>query len=250
MFVQDYGKDFDTAIAAILNDRPFALSRFHEGEYGILTGRKIRVGRDDWSHEGDSDLRRELYASLIADMEGYCVGLPCYCCDDLWRWKVWDSRGTAVTPYYRSVVKTPLKRQTFQTLFGYGNYAKFRKIDLVKAGCFLAAPWDKADFFVPRDAVKRHIAGDPAFALDDLVDAVVAAERPALIAAGPLGKVIVHRVWQRTRRHPVVDVGSSLEHLCSPGETRRFYAAAGSRQSKHRCDWQREPDAWMLRKDD
>lgn len=213
MFSQDFRKDLD-ALLGVLRDQDapaIALARFHDGEHALLRGRKYKAV-SGWVGDGSKSwIVKPLLDSLRCRLPGYHVGfsdittLP-----DAYGW-------------YVSQVKVPRPRFTFATLFQYANHAKSlayfkaNRDQFVLVGCN-----ERCDIRVPANASKVR------FDVERVVDEILDARKPAILAAGPAACLIAHRYWERTvdlpeeRKH-VIDVGAAIDPMVHGKPTRNYH---------------------------
>lgn len=212
MFSQDHSKDFD---AMIKSTSPFALIRFGDGETALIDGVAHRSA-DKWSADEPVWCKDELYESLAADLDGFCLGLPPACC---------HSRGLKL----RAVATAPRPRQTFSTLFLHGNLKRIAEFRQHFRTGVIVNDKPYADIKIPSDGVTKQ------WDVDAVVDELLTVRNPILLAAGPMANIIAFRYWKRQERHlrvPIIDVGSPLDVL--HGNVTRHYHGT---MDKHVCHW-------------
>lgn len=229
MFTRNFEADYRALEKAIREKRPFALSRFGDGEWTLLQGRTYRSA-SGWVSKKETWLRGALLESLQANLGGYCVGYSPPCCHP------------KCVRFYAENVKVPKLRRTFAGVFFHGNFGRakafFSKLDAFTVGCTRGS-----DIRVPEDGVNHS------FDIDDVVQQMLEVrDRPILVAAGPAACVIVHRYWRWTRRHPenrvpCIDVGALLDEA-KHGKKTRYYHDAKSGLHRHFCQW----DNWDIAK--
>ena len=214
MFAQDFRKDLDK-LFKVLNDPDhpaIAFARFHDGEFALLRGRKYKAV-SGWTGDGAKTwLREPLLASLKCELPGYHVGI---------------SDITTLPGHFNWYIRNvgaPLSRVTFATLWSYANYRKTlryfkaRRKQYTIVGCT-----DRCDVRVPANASRNR------FDVDEVVDAILDADKPALLVAGPASCLVAHRYWERTlgfestRKH-VLDVGAAIDPIVHGRDTREFHS--------------------------
>ena len=212
-FEQDFVRDLDKLD---IRGKPFAFVRLGDGEAAMCAGRPVRTG-DGWSYDGtDTRFARKLRDLVQSDMAGLYVGISCRCCDpDGHRW-------------YREHLRAPLWRVTFANLFVNANYSRFKALDW--RGTVLVSS-QGGNFTVPRNAV------NPEFDYSPLLQELFQADRPILVAAGPVGKLIIYDYWRLApRRQTIIDIGSALDPLIY-GRGTRGYHDPSSPTAKKVCIW-------------
>lgn len=220
---QNFSADFVKLTTAIAERRPFALSRFADGERAFCAGYKKGTSADGWRYDGtDTKLALSLRKAVTASIPGYFLGLSCYCCDP------------AGSRWYQANIKTPLSRQTFSNIFvnaNYGHFQEFVDANRLRDEAVMVGSCEDAEIKVPRNAI------NPAFDYSATLAAMVAAkDRVILVAAGPLSCVLIHEFWQNpdNRDATIVDIGSALDE-CTHGRKTRRYQHHGSPTSGKVC---------------
>lgn len=229
-----FSNDLYTMLGWLEQGRPFALSRFGDGELAVLEEREHRpygsmFGTETWL-ASRAVLREDLLSSAAYSGEGYFVGVPPICCQ------------FGVRERVLSYIKTPPQRQTYNTIFCNGNYDRLHGwLSGSDVEFFLVAgEGTMADVEVPLDAICQSAW------LEDAVQAMMGATAPILVAAGPAACILVHRYWTSGRASvPVVDVGSALDEILWGKPTRWHTVGGGASASRwHDCTLHgREPCA-------
>lgn len=221
MFSQDFRKDLD-ALLGVLRDQDapaIALARFHDGEHALLRGRKYKAV-SGWVGDGSKSwIVKPLMASLQCDLPGYHVGISdITTLPDAYNW-------------YARHTRTARSRVTFAMLFAYANYGKsIAFFKQMRTRSILVGCTDECDVRVPSNASVDR------FDVDDVVDQILDADKPALMAAGPAACLIAHRYWARTidvadkRRH-IIDVGAAIDLIAHGRSTRDYQESRGRLRS-------------------
>jgi 2-polyprenyl-3-methyl-5-hydroxy-6-metoxy-1,4-benzoquinol methylase len=212
-FNQDFRRDFEQVD---FRGAPFALARFGDGERAICRGAPVQ-SQDGWRYAGGrSQLAADLNASLRYNAPGYYIGISDGCCD------------LPARDWYLQRVTVPLEQLTFANLFVNSNYRRFCQLDLSGMAVVAASG---GDYEVPEDLVRSS------FDIDELVERLLAEDRPILVSAGPAACVIIHKYWQRAQRKQViVDVGSAIDERIKRRKTRQ-YQVPGTRTAQLTCTW-------------
>jgi 2-polyprenyl-3-methyl-5-hydroxy-6-metoxy-1,4-benzoquinol methylase len=212
-FTQDFIRDFEQFD---FHGRPFAFTRFADGERALCMGQPIN-GCDGWTFPGgDSRLADQLNEALRFAAPDYYLGISDSCCD------------RAARDWYLQQIRVPLDQITFANIFVNWNYRRFRQLDLRRT---VLVASQGGDFTVPAD-----ILATP-FDLDALVDRLLTVDRPILVSAGPAAEIIIHKYWQRAvRKQTIVDVGSAVDERCK-GYRTRPYQQPGTRTGELICRW-------------
>ncbi len=212
MFSQHFTRDLDRILKALASDGPaIGFARFHDGEYALLRKRKYKAA-SGWQADGERAwIREPLMSALTSDLDGLYIGISdITTVPDAFNW-------------YARQTKAPKSRITFATLFSYANHARalrfFRSME--KKAVFVGCT-DRCDIKVPSNASMDR------FDVDAVIDAMLDAEKPVFLAAGPAACILVHRYWQRTiddpeSRQHVIDVGAAIDPIVHGRETREFH---------------------------
>lgn len=224
-FTQDFNQDLNVLFFRIKSNYRFALNRFADGERSFCAGYKLHRTADKWKYDGDdTPFALAMREALNYVAEAYSLGLPCPCC---------DRKGH---DWYMATVPTPLKNITYSNLMVNGNYARFKQFaeeQKLLDRCELVGCTDRATIKVPVNAI------NPPFDYAETLDKMKEANRPILVAAGPLTCVLIYQYWKDTtlaKRQWILDVGSALDVQCKNRTTRR-YQRQGSLTSRKVCTW-------------
>lgn len=211
MFCQDFAKDFDAVLA---QTEPFALVRFGDGEIALVDG-VAHQSADQWRTAGPSWMRSEIIESLRYEADGWCVGIPTRCC---------LGNGVRINP----AVRVPRERQTFATLFLHDNLRRASLLREHFSHAVLVGSWF-GDLRIDPDCVSKPVDLDP------IVAAMLTADTPILLAAGPAANVLALRYWKLQspeKRQSVIDVGSALD-VVHGKQSRHFHTT----MTDHVCSW-------------
>lgn len=206
-FTHSFADDLSLLLAELDSGRPFAFNRFADGELAILEGRDIPTA-DGWSAVNVSDKFRErLKAALTYRDKDYYVGIGCPCCNrDEWQ-RLMKLAG-----------REPDDPQvTTSNLFANGNWATSAR-SLTR--------------FMSFRGNGINLVNDDIARIDSLCDSLEkACKAPLMLACGPAAKIIIHTLWMRGVRIPLIDVGSALD---SSG---RSYHDPDHPNRKKICQW-------------
>ncbi len=222
MFSHDHKADLDVVLDGVEKAtadpkrvQPFALIRFGDGEVALMDGRAHRSA-DAWTTKGPVWLQAELFESLQADLDRFCIGLPCPCC---------ISRGISL----RGRVAVPPPMQTYATLFLHGNLPRAKEI-LERFDDAVVVNDRYGEIRVPSNGVTEP------WDVDRVVNELLEVQgRPVFLAAGPCSNLIAYRYWQRQdpkRRVCMIDIGSALDY--ARGDKTRHYHGT---MDHHTCFW-------------
>jgi len=221
-FEHDFRKDLERVIASIDAGTPFALVRFGDGEGTMLrqaeneAPKKVQGVHEAWDTRAiDAGFRKDLEASLVADLPGYCIGISCVRCD------------TMSNRYYREKIQVPEERWTFAELFGWANYdrAHVEFARILRSGACLVTCGPHADYEIP-----PNLCVIPGWSDADIIGQLLKEDRPVLVAAGPGACTLIHHYWKAQKpdkRVPIVDIGAVLDPVIHDGEISRCYQQDG-----------------------
>lgn len=244
----------------LASGRPFAFSRFGDGEWMIVSNLDL-----DYTQKGngefrfcaedprDQTARRALIASFHYSAPGYFVGIGCPCC--------W---GQDKLLALRRVCRQPEHRLTWANLWGNANYPAvrreilplFRQYREVYLVCHRQADPGRLPFRVTETFSVGVNAWTEDFTLGDRLAALAQRRRfPGalfLFCAGPLSNILAWRGFAANPDHTYLDLGSVLDPwlfarrrwrwldwfpglIRSPGVTRGYLKPG--RKRRQVCGW-------------
>lgn len=227
----DFSKSFDYFKSLLEAGTPFALTRFGDGELGILRGETI--GNREFQYDEDEEFQTMLMEAFTYQHPDYYVGIGCPCCigDKDFRWM-------------RDTSKQNHWHLTYNNLFVNANYKRFLA-EIVpileqKNALFVGPEEGRSQldysygflFPVPHNAwrwaeeyvlkLEKHILGK--------------SPTIVLFSAGPLSEVLIHRAMITRPDHTYIDIGSTLDPILF-GHPTRGYHTEGSPTSNKVCHW-------------
>ena len=236
-FSHDFAADLQTLMHEAEHGEPFAFVRFCDGEHAIMENRDIRTA-DGWK-VGNEWMRKAMTEALTATLPRYFRGIACPCC--------WPQGAE----WYREQLSKiygywncgPV---TYSNLFVNGNYdtALPWLRGLARNWCVVSSAWG-SDIRVPADWSSIKDLESYVYAATSRISQM---NRPTLVAAGPLGKVIIHDYWRRYSYrgttpigHPptILDIGSALDPDFF-GQGNRGYHDPDHPNRKKVCVWNTE----------
>lgn len=238
--MKDFRGDLIGMQAKLKDRRPFAFSRFGDGELRILTGelRSYPEFRFDPADPGYVFLRERLFESFRYLSESYYVGISCPQCvgKDLFLWA-------------KQTSGQPEEQLTWATLFVNSNYEYFREnvVPLFSSYpvflvCHTSATLEKLPFRVVHDFRIEKNAWRADFHLAHRLTELIAREkiRGALfvLCAGPFANILAHKLHARSNENTYLDAGSTLDPFLfgARGLTRR-YLKGEQRFVRQTCIW-------------
>jgi hypothetical protein len=215
-----FGNDLRTLMAEAEHGEPFAFVRFCDGEQAIMENKDIRTA-DGWK-VGNEWMRKAMKEAFLADLPGYHRGIACPCC--------WPE-GAA---WFRGALIN-LDVTTYSNLFVNGNYdtALPWLRGLARNWCVVSSAWG-SDIRVPADWSSIR---DLDTYVSSTVIRMLSQRRPMLVAAGPLGKVLIHKCWEGSHvQRTILDIGSALDPDFF-GKGNRGYHDPNHPNRKKICVW-------------
>lgn len=238
-FTHDFQADLATLMHEAEHGEPFAFVRFCDGEHAIMENKEIRTA-DGWK-VGNEWMRKAMTKALHARLPRYFKGIACPCC-----WpdgSAWYRQRLGAAHGNSNEVTT-----TYSNLFVNGNYdtALPWLRGLARNWCVVSSAWG-SDIRVPADWSK--ITDLPHYVIRT-AEWMRMRQQPMLVAAGPLGKVLIHTYWyisrndsDRNRRHTILDIGSALDPDLFGRETRNYHKPNHPNRKKI-CTWEpKTPEA-------
>ena len=213
-----FAGDLDRIIDALHEQRPFAFSRFGDGEWMIVRNLPL-----DYTQKGNGEFRfdpadpldqrarRALIDSFHHRADEYLVGIGCPCC--------W---GKEKLTQLRLICRRPESQLTWANLWGNANYPRvrshliplLRRFPEIYLVCHQAADPARLPFHVTRSFPVGTNAWTEDFHLGDEISEL-AAKRPDgalfLFCAGPLSNILTHRGQAANPNHTYLDFGSILD---------------------------------------
>lgn len=227
-FSHSFTQDLADLMHEAEHGEPFAFVRFADGERAILENKVDTRTADGWKI-GNEWMRKALHQALIANLPRYVRGVPCPCCDiDGHPWYV-----QAILGDDDCYGPAPL---TYSNLFVNGNYdtALPWLRGLARNWCVVSSAWG-SDIRVPADWSKikdlESLVGTTFSKMDT-------ERRPLLVAAGPLGKLLIHRYWRDGwRANTILDIGSAIDPDLFGRNTRGYHDGHHPNRKKV-CTWE------------
>ena len=229
-----------------LSGKPFALSRFAEGEWSILN-LPHKEKRDEWTFDPNSPLDRilkyNLYRALVHDGgPGYHVGVICPC---------------HFTPEHHVAMRSLIPgRPTYSTVLQFANYSYYlnqflpdiyQNMDVIMV-CHADAdmeslPFEPLHVFRLADVPWK----DPSIIMKIRKYLDNRSERTAVfLAGGPFTKVIILELWKSSQRDLLLDIGSTLDPLMF-GKMTRLYHNPTHELASAECIWVEEDVCYKMR---
>ena len=228
---EGFSESLKAVWAKLVSGEPIALARLADGEIAIMDSRTANSrtkGIDGWSWQGGPSRLGDALASVAAQPE-LVHGIPCHCC---------DSSGA-------DKMSVACKGQlTFANIFVNGNWPLFRQLcpELGRPVFLIAKHTAKLQSELPCQV--SGLWGAPAdcvYAFEQNADRYFAemgliarqwSGTPIFVAAGPLGTVLVHYLWQHNPQIQAIDIGSALDPWLFGRTTRPYQDPSKAISSK------------------
>ena len=231
--IQNFKQDFKELIDLVHSNKPFALSRFADGEIAIMQGRQ-KNGADKWiSPNYLTTLGSDLLECISLQDDNVYFGISCGCCD------------TKGRDYLLSLMNTKKENTTFSNLFVNGNYSNFMNFfSNLKTPIHLISNHTTDISRFPME-VKSHLPiPDNCIEFyenlrDDFRQSIVDYYKDVnselfIISAGPLSEIIIDILWKINPTNQYIDVGSSISEFVHGNPIREF-AFEWSKYHKKDC---------------
>lgn len=223
--------DFYRLYSLLCRGIHFAFSKYADGEYAILKGKKIK-NIDGWLFhpEKHKELREELMRSFTFAEPGYYVGISCPCCVP-----------RSHVNWMRKNVGVNQAHLTWANIWVNSNYPifmdymipEFGKHDVVLVSSersnLEGLGFDVEEHFGITDTAWRDNI--------DLVEKLIERnynDKLLLFCAGPLGNILSYRLWQANKNNTYLDIGSTLNPML--GLKPRGYQVGG-KYANRTCVW-------------
>ncbi len=192
----------------ILRGENFALSRYDDGERGLILGRKFEA-QEGWNSSGESLLGKALRESLNVDAPNFYYGISCPCCD------------AAAYYWYLRNIKSP--NVTFSNIWLNANFKAFQSdFQKLERDAVLITNWRGKGKTFGRLNVKRHyVVGDDCVKFwaedgENLIRQIIAEighEKNLfyVVSAGPLSCVIIAALFKNNPENCYIDFGSATD---------------------------------------
>jgi hypothetical protein len=230
---QIFSDDFIEITKMIKDKKPFAFSRFADGEIAVMQGRQI-VGSDKWATPNYvTKLGIDLLKAIEVVDENVYFGISCQCCD------------TPGRDYLLSLIKNDMKNVTFSNMFVNGNYSDFiefsktidEPVNLIanEEANLDNCPFKVSTFLpMPNDCVNYWEEMRNEF-LDLLKESYSNINGELfLISAGPMSEAIIDYLWKINPTNRYVDVGSAIAEFIH-GKPIRDFAYTNSPYHNKKC---------------
>jgi hypothetical protein len=238
--MKDFREDISNIYKRLKEKKPFAFSKYADGEYKILVNEPI-TNCDNWTfcpetHKAEQSLLLESFKYTHPD---YVVGISCPCCQPVEHvdWMKKTARA---------------KNLTWANLFVNSNYDFFTR-EIIP----LFSSWDKEVFLfaneeglgkdLPFNVTKYFPLNMKAWQEPFLSHWIEIGEKRAkntegalfLFSGGPLGNILSYKLHQANPLNTYIDIGSTISPWIV-GSNRDYHHGGASRNQK--CTWSQKAD--------
>lgn len=231
--IKDFKKDFIEVIELINSKKPFALSRFADGEVAIMQGRQ-KNGADNWiSPNYLTTLGKDLLEAITLVGDDVYFGISCGCCDVKGR------------DYLLSLIKGKEENVTFSNIFVNGNYSDFMQFfSNLKTPIHLISNHKtdinrfpmgvKSHLPIPDNCIEfyENLRDEFRKSIEDYYKDIRG--ELFIISAGPLSEIIIDILWKTNPNNQYIDVGSAISEFVH-GRPIREFAYSNSKYHNRNC---------------
>jgi len=226
-------KEFDKIWQKIENNENFVLARYADGEYAVMSGRKIK-GIDGWtSTDYVSKLGQDSIESLSVRDPNYIYGIACPCCDR--------------EAYYWIVSRLAEKATiSFSNIFVNHNYFKFvKKFEELKRDAIVIANEKARDKQIGNlNILKFYGVGGECIDFwekegDKLVQQIInevgdLKNKLFVVSAGPMSEPIIYKLYKHNPHNTYIDFGSAIDRYIHEN-LNRTYTDPKNKETKRIC---------------
>jgi|TARA_R100001530_G_scaffold136366_1_gene116753 hypothetical protein len=234
---KNFKKELEKIISYLESGKHFVLSKYADGEWNIINENPAWGHVDGWYYLPyvDKFYRDRLLESFVYEHPDYLVGISCRCC-----------AGDEVHEQMKEVSGQPIENLTFANVLVNSNYDTYltKIIPLyMHYKVYLVAHEDAQIKNLPF-GIKKHypiskIAWKNDYSLiDDIKEEIKSKDIQNslfLFAAGPLGNMMAHQLWEASPHNTYLDIGSTLNPLMEMGKNRGYLKGAST--SQRECVW-------------
>ena len=234
---RNFASDFFKIRDAVSLKSNFAISRYGDGEYGILKNKAISGGASGWDFEPSEhqQAHKLLMDSFTFNHPSYYKGIPCTCC-----------MSQEDCAWMREHSKQKDEGLTWANIFVNANYKNYQKhmIPLYQESDVILVCNERADIsLLPFEVKKDFRVSDGGWIKDCPVVEEVKKylkenklkEHLFLFSAGPLANILAHQLMKTSNKNVYLDIGSTLDPYVGLGFTRGYLA--GSATLSKKCIW-------------
>jgi hypothetical protein len=212
METKTFEDDFQQLYKRLKSRKPFAFSKYADGEFYILVNKPLLIHGDKWTFEPDkhSKERELLMDSFIYNHPQYIIGISCPCCQPME-----DVR------WMRDNTRTD--KLTWANLFVNSNYIHFKEkfipefnkwegtVNVIASekGSSSDLPF-KCDNYIPINKTAWQLPY-----ITELIDkgkqiSETENDQLFLFSGGPVGNIMAHQLHMNNPNNTYIDIGSTI----------------------------------------
>lgn len=222
----NFAEEFTFLTELISCDIPFSFSRFNDGEYSIMNGKKFYTTKDKWKWNSDNkNVQNSLIeSSNICNYNNGFIGIPCI---------IWKKMAESIISFSNC---SSTKFMSYATVFINKNFENFkswiiqyiyssnrRKIILIANSLInVNISWAYKFFPVPNHLVENWNNYIPPL-LSKLSEIAKFNNLIFFISAGPAANIIISYLIKINNKNIYIDFGSAIEFITKGYSTRNYY---------------------------
>ncbi len=233
--MRDFSQDIQNIEERLKERKPFAFSKYADGEYKILKNEAI-TNCDNWTFSPELHQKEQslLFESFEYDHDDYIVGISCPCCQPMNH-----------VQWMRDTVKT--KNVTWANLFVNSNYCLFINnlipiFNKWENDVYLFANEQGIIKKMPFNVTKYFPLNIKAWQepfLSHWINLGVKKAKESegalfLFSGGPLGNILSYKLHEANPSNTYIDIGSTISPWVV-GKNRDYHF--GSETSQQTCIW-------------
>ena len=233
MITNNFPNDLKYLHDILKNKTHFSLTRFGDGERGIIEGKP--TGNLEFQYDGNNNfIKDELKKSLQLNIPNYFVGIPCPCCQPADR-----------CDYMKKLSNLPDNKLTWANMFVNSNFKYFNDefvktfndynyIVFIGRGETKNLPFrvDKS-FKVGKNAHINNI--DLLEEIPKMIESEDINNGLFIVSAGPFANILCARLFEQYSNNTFIDIGSVFDKHQGLGATRRYLM--GNDTINKKCIW-------------
>ena len=233
-----FRNDLGIIIKKLSNRKPFAFSKYADGELSILVNKSINNGEFWFNPNTDQESRDDLIKSFRFNHKNYYVGIACPCCIG----------GPPVHNWMKQNSNQQEDHLTWANIFVNGNHEYYVKnmIPVYEKYEVVVVSNNKSNIDALPFKVKKHFSiGKNAWIKDypiiedikTYIDNNDIKSHLFLFCAGPFGNILAHKLFEHNDLNTYIDIGSTLNvMLLGNAGKNRGYLRGGPSLNKI-CSW-------------
>lgn len=248
-------KEFEKFKSRIVNNQPFSLVRYGDGEFRTL--KFFKFSHNEWKINDTNIIyydkfRNSISTALTNINPNYFIGIPCTCN---------ESRDN-FREFFFSTYDYKMEQLTFATIFNNAMYPRFQNeiLPLFKEYSIILVSNENTNFerFLSYGFNAKHWIKIPTFNawektehIYQEIEKFIQREKPTnhifLFSAGPVSKIIIHRLHTKYQdlQNFYLDMGSTLDPYYGFKPTRNYHKWF-SWKILSTCHWEHKSYPWQI----